>query len=115
VLKDGHVILLENQGNNNNWVGIKLVGTISNRDAVGAKVKLTADAGSQWQEAVAGTGYLSDDDKRMVFGLGSDDKVKKVKVKWPSGCNEKFEIDDINQYVTLVEGDGKKQSSKCPN
>ena len=77
--------LLENRGRSGHWVGFELVGTNSNRDAVGARIRLrTAD---RWQTRVvtAGSGYLSGSSLRQHFGLGDATRIDEVTIDWPSG------------------------------
>ena len=64
---------------------VKLVGHKSNRDGIGAQVEVVAGGLHQQRERVAGSGYLSQDDPRVHFGLGSAAKVDKLTVTWPSG------------------------------
>jgi len=77
--------LLRNLGNTGHWVRFDLVGTNSNRDAVGARIRLRV--GERWQTRVvtAGSGYISSNSKRQHFGLGSSTQIDEVEVVWPSG------------------------------
>lgn len=77
--------ILRNRGDAAHWVRFDLVGTRSNRDAVGAKLRLRA--GDRWQTRVvtAGSGYVSSSSKRQHFGLGSATRVEEVVIEWPSG------------------------------
>jgi len=71
--------------NAGHWITIQLKGTKSNRDGIGARLQITSGGKTQMAERVAGSGYLSQDDGRMHFGLGMATKVDKLTVKWPSG------------------------------
>jgi len=111
---DGPPMLLRNDGGAQvgdgqagNWVSLKLTGTgKSNRNAVGARVKLTAGALTQIDEVHAGDSYLSHSDWRLHFGLGSAREVRELTIQWPDGTTEKIAKPPINRTLTLVEGKG---------
>lgn len=89
--------------NSGHWIALKLKGTKSNRDGIGAKVEVLA-AGKRWTaERVAGSGYLSQDDGRMHFGLGSATTVDKVIVHWPSGVEQTLEKLGADRVLTVEE------------
>jgi enediyne biosynthesis protein E4 len=69
----------------NHWLGIKLVGHKSNRDGIGAEIKLTTSKGTQFVTVSTGTSYLSSNDKRAHIGLGSDAAAQSIEIHWPSG------------------------------
>jgi enediyne biosynthesis protein E4 len=92
-----------------NWVKLKLVGVQSNRNAIGARVKLAAGTLTQVDEVRAGDSYLSHSDRRLHFGLGAATKITAVEVRWPNGETERFSQVPINQTVTLTEGKGSKR------
>ncbi len=102
-LNDKSVFLRNNKGNLNNWLMISLEGTVSNRDAVGAKVKITSGGKSQtaWRKGTAG--YLSQGDPRIHFGLGKNETVDKVEIKWPSGKIQTLENVKANQILNVKE------------
>jgi hypothetical protein len=77
--------LLKNVGRGN-WIELELVGAVSNRDAVGAKVRLLTSRGWQTRVVAAGSGYLSAQTLIQHFGLGPDDRALKIEVTWPSGA-----------------------------
>ena len=106
---DGHPVLLRNvDPNKNHWLELKLVGgPKSPRDAVGAAVYLTANGMRQREDVLSGGSYLSTNDPRPHFGLGSATKVEDVEVHWPSGKVEHFSEPDVDGIVTLTEGTGK--------
>jgi hypothetical protein len=86
VALDEHPLLLMNQGvPGNHWVLIKLEGTVSNCFGVGARVIVTTDQSTQIREVKAGGSFASGSDPRAHFGLGKSDKIKELKVVWPSG------------------------------
>ena len=85
------------------WLAIKLVGTRSNRDGIGTKVEIFAGAKHELQERVAGSGYLSQNDARLHFGLGSSTTVDKILVKWPSGREQTLEKQAVDRVLTIEE------------
>lgn len=100
--------LLKNEGGNSgNWLNIKLTGTSSNRDAIGARVKVTAGTLCQTKEVRSGSGYLSQSDMRLNFGLGILSKVDTVEIRWPSGIVETLRDIKTNQFIAIVEGEKK--------
>ncbi|HEY2861113.1 MAG TPA: CRTAC1 family protein [Terracidiphilus sp.] len=96
--------LLHNvSANTGHWLAVKLKGTKSNRDGIGAKVEVFA-GGKRWMvERVASTGYLSQDDGRLHFGLGTATAVDKVVVHWPSGAEQILEKVAADRVVTVEE------------
>jgi hypothetical protein len=89
--------------NTGHWVAIKLVGTKSNRDGIGARVEVYA-AGKRWmQERVAESGYLSQNEGRLHFGLGAATVIDKVVVHWPSGIDQTQENQRIDSVLTVQE------------
>jgi hypothetical protein len=85
------------------WVEVKLKGTKSNRDGIGAKVEVLA-AGKSWTaERVAGSGYLSQDDGRLHFGLGAAATIDKLLVHWPSGREQTLEKLSVDRVLTVEE------------
>jgi len=85
------------------WVAIKLVGTKSNRDGIGAKVEIFAGAKHELQERVGESGYLSQNDPRLHFGLGAATVIDKVVVKWPSGREQTLEKQPVDRVLTIEE------------
>ncbi|HKV61359.1 MAG TPA: CRTAC1 family protein [Candidatus Acidoferrum sp.] len=96
--------LLKNLGEHQNWVIVKLVGTKSNRDAIGARVTVRANGHRQVQEVRSGGGYNSQSDFRLHFGLGSASKLELLEIRWPSGLTEKIANASANQILTVKEG-----------
>jgi hypothetical protein len=105
----GAPILLQNQaGAGNHWLGIKLQGVACNRDAVGARITWSA-GGKKYSRLKNGAGsYLSSHDPRVVLGLGSAIKVDWLEIHWPgpSTAVEKFTNLPTDRYITIVEGKG---------
>jgi hypothetical protein len=88
----------------NHFVNFKLVGTKSNRDGLGARVRLTSGKISQIREIAAGGSYLSQSDLRANFGLGSITTVSTVEVAWPSGAQQVFHDMKADQFYVIQEG-----------
>jgi enediyne biosynthesis protein E4 len=106
-VNDGAPVLLRNTaGGQNHWLGIKLVGTKSNRDAIGARITYQAQDLAQSRMKVGGGSYLSSHDSRMVLGIGKRTRLDWVEVKWPlpSGKTERFTDLPVDRYITIVEG-----------
>jgi hypothetical protein len=102
-------LLRNDNGNRNDLLRIKLVGTRSNRDAIGARVTLTTAAGAKLYAMVkAGSSYLSQSELPLTFGLGKPaaDKVVSLEILWPSGRKESIGKVAANQSVTIKEGSG---------
>lgn len=100
----GPAILLRNEGGTgNHWLGVKLVGTRSNRCGIGARVTVMTGEVSQIQDIKAGSGYLSMSDLRANFGLGSAPKADRVEVRWPNGTLQSLENVKADQYITITE------------
>jgi hypothetical protein len=94
-------------GNRNAWIGFRLVGASSNRDAIGARVEIEAGGRTQVGEVRSGGSYLSHNDMRVHFGLGSAARVDRIRIQWPSGKNETLTGMDARQYITIREGDAR--------
>ncbi|HEY2018042.1 MAG TPA: CRTAC1 family protein [Bryobacteraceae bacterium] len=87
----------------NHWIEVKLVGHKSNRDGIGAQVELLAAGVKQQRERVAGSGYLSQDDPRVHFGLGPAAKIERLTVTWPSGTRQVIENPTCDRVLTVEE------------
>jgi hypothetical protein len=91
--------------NQNHWVGLKLIGgPESPRDAIGAKVFLSAGGVRQRADVFSGGSYGSNSDPRLHFGLGSEGKVGKVEIYWPSGAKQEFHLPKVDKIYTVEEG-----------
>jgi enediyne biosynthesis protein E4 len=108
IVNNGDVpILLRNDGGNrNNWLGLQLVATKSNPEAVGAMITWEAAGLKKSRLKTTGGSYLSSHDPREILGLGQATKVTSVQIKWPSGQIDKLTDLPINKYVKVVEGQG---------
>ena len=99
--------LLRNDGGNaNHWFQLLLIGTRSNRDAVGARVKVTAGDLVLYDEKKGGMSYQSAQDPRLHFGLGQHPTVEEVEIKWPSGELTKLTNIKSDQILAIEEGKG---------
>jgi enediyne biosynthesis protein E4 len=102
------VLLRNNVGSRNHWLGVKLVGTRSNRDAVGARITYQAGDLKRSRTKVAGGSFLSSHDPRIVLGIGKRPKIDWLEIKWPQpgGTTERITDLPIDRYITIVEGKG---------
>jgi enediyne biosynthesis protein E4 len=104
---DGRPMILRNQGGNqNHWIGFELAGTKGDRLALNARVKVTAGDLVQVDEVRSGGSYLSQNDLRLHFGLGSHDHIDRIEIMWPSGKSEIISNLKADRYYALKEGDG---------
>jgi enediyne biosynthesis protein E4 len=103
------VLLKNNIGSKNHWLGLKLTGKKSNPDAVGARISWLAGDLKRSTMKVGGGSYLSSHDPRVVLGIGSREKFDWVEIKWPkpSTLVQRFTDLPINRYVSITEGDEK--------
>ena len=99
-------LLRNDSRNRNHWIRVKLQGTRSNRDGIGARIKVVAGGQTQIDEVHSGRSYQSDDGKRLHFGLGSKTRIDQVQVRWVGGGLETFRDLAIDRLVTLEEGRG---------
>ena len=89
--------------NPGHWTLIKLVGTKSNRDGIGAVVEVTAGGRKQRAERVAGQSYLSQDDGRLHFGLGKTEAIESIHISWPSGMKQTLKFVPVDRVITIEE------------
>jgi len=109
-LNNGPPVLLRNcVGSRNHWLGLCLVGTKGNRDAVGARISYQAGDLKRSRMKVGGGSFLSSHDPRVVLGIGDRIKLDWIEIKWPlpSKAVERFTDLPIDRYITIVEGEGK--------
>ncbi len=109
-VNDGAPILLRNNvGKENHWLGVKLIGTKSNRDAVGARLTYKAGDLTRNRMKTGGGSFLSSHDPRIILGLGKRTKLDWLDVQWPQpgGSVEHFTDLPTDRYITIVEGTGK--------
>ncbi len=100
-------LLLRNEGGNrNNWLGLHLIAKQSNPAAVGAVISWQAGPLKRSRLKTAGGSYLASHDPREILGIGSAAKIDYVEIRWPSGKIEKLKNPPINRYLKVVEGAG---------
>ncbi len=90
----------------NHWLGVRLIGTKSNRDAIGARLKLIAGDFTSYDQSKGGMSYCSAQDPRIYFGLGAHDRIDSLEIRWPSGSTETFTDLPADQILTITEGAG---------
>ena len=99
-------LLRNDGGNRRNWVRIKLVGVVSNRDGIGARVTVAIGAQSQMQEVRTGLSYLCSSDPRVLFGLGDYTRIDRLEIRWPNGIVQVLENLEVNREIVVVEKGG---------
>jgi hypothetical protein len=114
-LSDRPLLLVNEAKNANHWLGLLLVGTHSNRSAIGAHIALHGtQTGKErvWVDEVrSGSSYNSSSDLRLHVGLGPQPALTSLIIRWPSGVSEQFPVPALDGYATLVEGQGKPVTS----
>ena len=101
---DGPAYLLHNETPSaNHWLTLTLTGHKSNRDGIGAEIKVTTQAGPQWQTVTPAGSYLSSSDKRAHFGLGAESAVSSIEIRWPSGIRQKLTHVKADQFLRVDE------------
>jgi len=102
----GPAALVRNDGGNGrNWSMVKVVGKRSNRDGVGAEVRLTSGNRTQVRQVRSGSSYLSASDPRLHFGLGASRRSERLEITWPSGLRQHFEDVPVNEVLLIEEGE----------
>jgi hypothetical protein len=96
-------------GNRSNWIMVRTIGTASNRDGIGARVRVTTGDATQVRDIRSSSGYLSQSDPRAHFGVGEHRTVDRIEVRWPSGRVSKLEDVKANQVLTVTEPEAKKK------
>jgi hypothetical protein len=108
-------LLLHNEGGNgNHFVNFRLVGTKSNRDAMGARVRIVTGGLSQIREIAGGGSYLSQSDLRANFGLAKTNRVETVEIRWPNGLKQVFHDVEADRFYLVVEGKDQLELQKVP-
>jgi hypothetical protein len=101
---DGPAVLLRNEGREHTWIQIETVGRTSNRDGIGAFVRIVGDSGVEQSRMVStASSYLSASDKRVHFGLGKDRRIRSIEVVWPSGVVQTLGPQQPNQSLVITE------------
>lgn len=107
-LNDTPVLYKKQGGRTNHWLMVQLQGTKSNRDAIGAKLKLTLGSGANLYEHVTtANGIYSASDKRVHFGLGRETRISFLEITWPSGTVQRVEKPKADQLLLVTEPGGK--------
>jgi enediyne biosynthesis protein E4 len=102
--------LFHNEGGTNRSVRIKLIGTTSNHDGIGAVVHVTTDQDKQWKVVRSGSSSLSQSELVLTFGLGAKTKANLIEIQWPSGQVDKLSNINAGETVTISEGKGVTDS-----
>jgi enediyne biosynthesis protein E4 len=105
------VVLRNDAGNRKNWLGIQTIGTKSNRDGIGCRVKVVSASGmSQYFTVTTAVGYLSASDRRIIVGLDHDSTAALVEIRWPSGVLQRFE--NVKARQVLVANEPRRSSNE---
>jgi hypothetical protein len=96
-------VLRNETATHNHWITFKLVGVKSNKDGIGAQIKITTAGGSQYAMVTTTGSYQSSSDKRAHFGLGSANAVPEVEIRWPSGITQVLKNPRVDQILTVTE------------
>jgi enediyne biosynthesis protein E4 len=96
----------------NHWLAIRLIGTKSNRDGIGAHIKVVAGDLTSYDQSKGGMSYCSAQDPRIFFGLGSHARVDSLEIWWPSGLRESVSNLPVDVFLTIEEGTGKAVARK---
>jgi hypothetical protein len=107
------VLLRNDGGNRNNWVGLQLVATKSNAAAVGALISWQVGTKKFTRLKTTGGSYLASHDPREILGAGPGGKIDAVEIRWPSGKSDKLTNLPMNSYVTVVEGEGIRAAARA--
>jgi hypothetical protein len=110
---DAPVLLRNEGGNQNNWVGLNLVATKSNPMAVGAIITWEAGGVKYRRLKTAGGSYLSSHDPREILGIGKATKIDSIEIKWPSGRVDKIVNPPLRKYLKVVEGQSASSVSSA--
>jgi hypothetical protein len=113
---DGPAYVLHNEiGTNNHWLLLKLVGHKSNRDAIGALIRIVTSDGPQHAMVTTAGSYLSSGDKRVHFGLGKQTQVSTIEIRWPSGITQTLKDVRADQILQIDEpAPGRNSSGVTP-
>ncbi|OLD61596.1 MAG: RNA-binding protein [Acidobacteria bacterium 13_1_40CM_2_60_7] len=106
----GPAVLFHNEGGANKSLRVKLVGTKSNRDGIGAVVRVTAGSDSQSQMMRGSVGYLSSSELVLTFGLAQHEKADAVEIRWPSGQMDRLLNVAVGEMIAVTEGKGRTAS-----
>ena len=97
------MLLRNDSGNRQHWLSVRTIGTHSNRDGIGARIRVVAGDLHQVEEVRSGSSYLSQNALRVHFGLGAHARVDRVEIRWPSGVEQVLEDVAADQFLTVRE------------
>ena len=108
-LSDRPMLLVNQAANPNHWLGLRLRGTVSNRDAIGARITVRSTTRTWVDEVRSGSSYNSSNDLRLHFGLGSTANLTDMTVRWPNGETEQFAAPALDHFTDVIEGKGRPE------
>jgi hypothetical protein len=108
-------VFLNETRNSNHRILLKLIGSKSNRSAIGARVTVHTSSAVQMAEITGGGSYLSSNDQRLHFGLGADSTIARVEIQWPSGAKDDVRDLATDFFYTIEEGSGVKGAVRLSN
>jgi hypothetical protein len=111
-MNDRPTLLRNDTTRSNHWVTFRLVGVKSNRDAIGARIRVTAGGRTQVVEVRSGASYLSHNDFRAHFGLGGTDSVERLEIHWPSGIIDTAKGLQVDGFYLAEEGRGVRPAAR---
>ena len=97
------LLLRNNLGAGQHWIGLRLIGTRSNRDGIGAQVRIQTRAGAQWNQVTTAVGYASASEPVVHFGLGPAKRIDVLEIRWPSGTLQRLKDVVPDRYLTIRE------------
>ena len=103
---DSPTLLRNDGGNQGHWLRLKTQGVVSNRDGIGARIRVVAGNLAQIREVKSGSSLYSQNDLRVSFGLGRRNRVDRIEVRWPSGRADTLVDLAADQSLTIREGVG---------
>jgi len=103
----GPAVLFHNTGTTNHSLRVKLIGTTSNRDGIGAVARVTSGPSTQTQMQRSGSSYLSSSELVLTFGLGARDSADAIEIRWPSGKTDRLTNVRADRCITVKEGAGQ--------
>ena len=101
----GAEIWMNRSQQSGHWLDIALRGTKSNRDGIGARVKVVTKGGAQYNHMTTSVGYASSSDGPVHFGLGADSRAERIEIHWPSGILQTLEDVDGDRILKVTEPD----------
>ena len=108
-LSDTPMLLVNVAASNNHWLGVRLIGTTSNKDAIGSRVTIHGAKRAWVDEVRSGSSFNSSNDLRLHFGLGASSELSSIEVRWPNGRTEVFDPpQSLDHVIDISEGTGRK-------